>query len=82
MIPSKVVLEKLALVERHPDNYDKRIHRIVLTKKGTALLGLIEEKLEEQNADILEMIDLDAQEHLLSVLEKLSWALECLREKP
>jgi DNA-binding MarR family transcriptional regulator len=75
-------LEKMDLVKRRPDNYDKRIHRIVLTKKGTALLGLIEEKLEEQNADILEMIDLDAQEHILSVLEKLSWALECLREKP
>ena len=74
-------LEKMELVKRRLDNYDKRIHRIVLTQKGSTLLGLIEEQLEEQNANILEKIDLDAQEHLLSVLEKLSWALECAREK-
>ena len=74
-------LEKKELVKRQSDNYDKRIHRVVLTKKGSALLGLIEKRLEEQNANILERIDLDAQEHLLSVLEKLSWALECMREK-
>ena len=75
-------LEKMELVKRRSDNYDKRIHRVVLTKEGTALLGLIEEQLEGQNANILEKIDLDTQEHLLSVLEKLSWALECTREKP
>ena len=74
-------LEKMELVKRRSDNYDKRIHRVVLTQKGSTLLGLIEEQLEEQNANILEKIDLDAQEHLLSVLEKLSWALECAREK-
>ena len=74
-------LEKMELVKRLSDNYDKRIHRVVLTQKGSALLELIEEQLEEQNANILEKIDLDAQEHLLSVLEKLSWALECAREK-
>ena len=74
-------LEKMELVKRLSDNYDKRIHRVVLTQKGSALLGLIEEQLEEQNANVLEKIDLDAQEHLLSVLEKLSWALECAREK-
>ena len=75
-------LEKMELVKRRSDNYDKRIHRVVLTKKGSALLGLIEKRLEEQNENILERIDLDAQEHLLSVLEKLSWALECMRERP
>ena len=75
-------LEKMELVKRLSDNYDKRIHRVVLTQKGTALLGLIEEQLERKNANILEKIDLDAREHLFSVLEKLSWAIECLREKP
>ena len=75
-------LEKMQLVKRNSDNYDKRIHRIVLTQKGASLLMSIEEKLEEQNTNILGKIDLDTQEHLLSVLEKLSWALECMREKP
>ena len=75
-------LEKMNLVQRQSDNYDKRIHRVVLTPGGTALLGLIEEQLEGQNANILEKIDLDTQEHLVSVLEKLSWALECMRGNP
>ena len=74
-------LEKMELVKRRSDNYDKRIHRIILTQKGSALLVLIEEKLEVQNSYILEMIDLDTQEHLLTLLEKLTWALECMREK-
>ena len=74
-------LENMELVKRQSDNYDKRIHRIILTQKGSALLVLIEEKLEVQNSYILEMIDLDTQEHLLTLLEKLSWALECMREK-
>ena len=74
-------LEKMKLVKRKSDNYDKRIHRIILTQKGSALLVLIEEKLEVQNSYILEMIDLDTQENLLTLLEKLSWALECMREK-
>ena len=75
-------LEKMELVKRQLDNYDKRIHRVVLTKEGTALLVRIEERLEDKNATLLDKIDLDTQEHLLSVLEKLSWALECTREKP
>ena len=75
-------LEKMNLVKRQQDNYDKRIHHVVLTQEGSALLLLIEERLEGKNANILDKIDLDTQEHLLSVLEKLSWALECTREKP
>ena len=75
-------LEKMKLVKRQSDNYDKRIHRVVLTRKGSVLVGQIEEKLGEQNANILEKIDLDVHEHLFSVLEKLTWALECMREKP
>ena len=75
-------LEKMNLVKRQQDNYDKRIHRVVLTQEGGDLLLRIEECLEGKNANILDKIDLDTQEHLLSVLEKLSWALECTREKP
>ena len=75
-------LEKMKLVTRRSDHYDKRIHLVVLTKSGTDLVGLIEEQLEEQNANILDKIDLDTQEHLISILEKLSWALECTRRKP
>ena len=75
-------LEKLDLVKRQVDSYDKRIQRVLLTKKGTFLLGSLEQRLKVESDNIMELIDLDAQEHLVTVLEKLSWALDCIREKP
>ena len=74
-------LEKLGLVERRTDSYDKRIQRVVLTNDGTALIDSLEDHLEKQNHSVLEKIDLDTQEALLTVLEKLSWAISCTREK-
>ena len=74
-------LEKLHLVKRQADNYDKRVQRVVLTKDGSSLVVLLERHLEEQNHAILDHIDLDTQEHLLTVLEQLSWALDCSRDK-
>ena len=74
-------LEKLGLVERMPDTYDGRIQRVMLTNNGVSLLKSLEEHLQKQGVDILEQIDLDTQEFLLTALEKLSWALLCTREK-
>ena len=73
-------LENLGLVERLADSYDRRIQRVILTNKGISLLESLEDHLKKQNTDILEMIDLDTQEHLTTVLEQLSWALNCSRE--
>ena len=42
-------LEKLHLVKRKADNYDKRVQRVVLTKDGSSLIVLLERHLEEQN---------------------------------
>ena len=75
-------LEKLYLVKRHVDDYDKRIQKILLTKKGISLLNSLEAHLEHETNTIIEQIDLDTQEHIITVLENLSWALGCLREKP
>jgi len=75
-------LENLGLVSRDTDNYDRRIQRVLLTNKGVLLLESLESKMEEQNSTILEYIDLDTREQLLTVLERLSWALVCMREKP
>ena len=66
---------------RQPDNYDKRIQRVVLTNDGISILKHLEEHLEQHNSYILEQIDLDTQEHIFSVLERLSWALDCTRDK-
>ena len=74
-------LEKLDLVERRADSYDRRVQRVVLTKNGTSILTSLENHLDEINCAIIDQIDLDTQENLISVLEKLSWSLGCMREK-
>ena len=74
-------LEKLNLVKRQNDNYDKRIQLVVLTGKGISMLKSLELTLEHQTSEVLGQIDLDTQVHLTSILEELSWALECVREK-
>ena len=74
-------LEKLDLVIRRADSYDKRVQRVVLTKNGTSILTSLENHLDEINCAIIDQIDLDTQENLISVLEKLSWSLGCMREK-
>ena len=75
-------LEKMGLVDRSADNYDRRIQRVILSKKGASLLTLLEGRLEQQGNDVLDQIDLETQEHLVTVLEKLTWALGVAREKP
>ena len=75
-------LEKLDLVKRQNDNYDKRVQLAVLTNKGTSLLNSLVLSLEQQTSEVLEQVDLDTQVHLITILEELSWALECMREKP
>ena len=74
-------LERLDLVQRCVDSYDKRVKRIVMTKKGRSVLSSLEIDLAELNVYIANQIDLDTQENLISVLEKLSWSLGCMREK-
>ena len=74
-------LEKLDLVVRRADSYDRRVQRVVLTKNGTSILTSLENHLDEINYAIIDQIDLDTQENLISVLEKLSWSLGCMREK-
>ena len=75
------VLARRGLVDRRPDYYDKRVIRLVLTSEGSKLLKSLEELLEDKNREVLEKIDLDVQENLLTVLEKLSWALNCSRDQ-
>ena len=75
-------LEGLGFVKRQADNYDKRIHRVVITKAGSSLVKSMENLLEDHNHDILCQIDLDTQEYLMGVLEKLAWALDHKRGDP
>ena len=74
-------LEIIGLVERKQDPYDKRVKRALLTKGGVELTAGIEDILLQMNNLIIEQIDLDSQENMCDLLEKLVWSMDCAREK-
>jgi DNA-binding MarR family transcriptional regulator len=74
-------LETLELVLRKQDNFDKRIFRVHLTKKGRVIVEQFENLLLDLNHSMLKHIDLDDQENIPEMLEKLVWAMDCMREK-
>ena len=74
-------LEKMELIKRNHDSYDKRVQKAVLTEKGDEMVELLEEYLLEMNHSIMEQIDLDSQENITEILEKIVWAMDCIREK-
>ena len=74
-------LEKMGLVERKSGSYDKRVQNTILSKRGTEIVAEIEEILLQMNHTIMEQIDLEDQENITDVLEKLVWAMDCVREK-
>ena len=74
-------LEKMELIKRRQDSYDKRVQKAVLTEKGEEMIELLEEYLLEMNHSIMEQIDLDSQENITDILEKIVWAMDCIREK-
>ena len=74
-------LENLGLVKRSHDSYDKRVQKAVLTKQGIEIIEEIEEILLRMNNSIIEQIDLDTQESMCELLEKLVWSMDCIREE-
>ena len=74
-------LENLGLVKRKHDSYDKRVQKAVLTKQGVEITEEIEEILLKRSYSITEQIDLDSQENMCELLEKLVWSMDCVREK-
>jgi DNA-binding MarR family transcriptional regulator len=74
-------LDKLGLVLRKRDDYDKRVLKVHLTNKGRATVEKFENLLLDLNYSMLEHIDLDDQENIPDMLEKLVWAMDCIREK-
>ena len=74
-------LEKMKLIKRCQDPYDKRVQKTVLTEKGEEMIELLEESLQEMNNTFMEQIDLDSQENITDILEKIVWAMDCIREK-
>ena len=74
-------LEKMELIRRSQDSYDKRVQKAVLTEKGEDIIELLDESLQERNNTFMEQIDLDSQENITDILEKIVWAMDCIREK-
>ena len=74
-------LEMMGLVERFPGSYDKRVQNTVLTQRGGEIVKKMEELLLETNQLIVDQIDLEEQESILSVLEKLVWSMDCIRDE-
>ena len=74
-------LEKLDLVRRKQDRNDKRILVVYLTDKGGGKVEKIEESLLDLNFSMMKYIDLDNQENIPEMLEKLVWAMDCIREE-
>ena len=74
-------LEKMELIRRRQDSYDKRVQKAVLTEKGEEMIELLDESLQEMNNTFMEHIDLDSQENITDILEKIVWAMDCIREK-
>ena len=74
-------LETLELVLRKRADYDKRVFNVYLTNKGQAIVEKFENLLLDLNYSMLKYIDLDDQENIPEMLEKLVWAMDCIREK-
>ena len=74
-------LEKMGLVRREQDKKDKRIFVAYLTDKGKGRVEKIEESLLDLNFSMMKYIDLDDQENIPEMLEKLVWAMDCIREE-
>ncbi len=74
-------LEKLDLVRRKQDRNDKRILVVYLTDKGRGKVEKVENSLLDLNFSMMKYIDLDDQENIPEMLEKLVWAMDCIREE-
>ena len=74
-------LENLAFVRRKQDRNDKRILVVSLTDEGRDKVEKIEDSLLDLNFCMMKYIDLDDQENIPEMLEKLVWAMDCIREE-
>ena len=74
-------LEKLEFVRRKQDRNDKRILMAYLTEKGQEKVEKIDSFLLDLNFSMMKYINLDDQENIPEMLEKLVWAMDCIREE-
>jgi len=73
-------LIKLNLVIKRRHSEDKRIYKIFLTQPGLNTVAKIENSLLETHNEVFKTLDLDYQESLIEILQKLVWSFDCLKE--
>ena len=71
----------LNLVLKKRGKYDKRIINVVITSEGKTILNELEKPLNDFNISIVNHIDIEDQNKTTELLEKLIWAMDCLREQ-
>lgn len=64
-------LVKLGLVNRIPDNKDRRMIRLELTLKGKKTLVLEMQKMEKQMRQYLQVLSAKEQEQLANIIDKM-----------
>ena len=74
-------LETAELVIRQGDTYDKRVYKVFITPSGENTINELETLLNETSLAIADKLDLDVQNALVEVLEKLVWSLDCISEE-
>ena len=74
-------LETAELVIRQGDTYDKRVYKVFITPSGENTINELEALLNETSLAIADKLDLDVQNALVEVLEKLVWSLDCISEE-
>jgi DNA-binding MarR family transcriptional regulator len=67
-------LEFQGYVNRQKDNFDKRVHKVSLAKKGQQTKEKIETKLSEYSYKLLSSLCHKDRQNVFESLEKLSWA--------
>ena len=67
-------LELNGFVQRNKDEYDKRVFKVYLTKKGLDIKDQIETQLEDYSFKILSALSHNDRQIVFESLEKLSWA--------
>ena len=74
-------LNLLNLVSKKREKYDKRVINVVITSEGKAVLNELEQPLNDFNISIVNHIDIEDQNKTTELLERLIWAMDCLREQ-
>ncbi len=64
-------LEAAGLINRRPDNHDRRIHRAVLSERGRALQPALDSAMDKLNADIAADMGPDEATALWAALRRL-----------